>query len=127
MDKNQTFYLSSMESVRFAPVRRCRLVRRLRFETGKDCAIIEVSPPVVGQDFNQGSDIHQLLVACRHEGATLFPISEFPLFVSVGLVSKDVAPSAEVIAKDDVAVIAWGELYPTAEAAALTRIDPAAQ
>ena len=117
MEPSRTLFLSSMESVRFGPVRRCRLLRRLTFETGKDCALVEISPPVVGQDFNLGSDIRQLLLSCRHEGASLSPPSEFPLFVHVGIMSDEAARSGQVIAHDDITTIAWAEPHPTEAAA----------
>lgn len=114
MQHDRPLYLSSLDSVRFEPVRECHFLRKLRFDTGKECALVRLDPPVVGQDFGSGQDLDQFVVAARHEGGTLFPVSEFPLFVFVGLLRDGVAGAAE-ISTADVQVIGWGELYRTAE------------
>jgi hypothetical protein len=113
-DTQEVLFLSSLESTRFEPVRNCVLVRRLRFDSGKECALVRLDPPVIGQDFDSAEDIDLFLVTPRHEGARLFPVSEFPLFVFIGLPSEDVV-GADVVTAKDVVVIGWGELYRTAE------------
>lgn len=117
LDALGDLYLSSLESSRFEPVRRCEPIHRLQFATGKDAILVKVEPPVVGQDFGSADDIDVLLVTPRTEGGQLFPISEFPLFVYICLPITDLTSSTNV-ATDDVTVIAWGELYRTAEDAA---------
>lgn len=110
MRQHEPVFLTSLESRRFEPVRECRLVRRLRFDTGKDCALVRITPPVSGQDFDIGEDIETVIVSMRHEGTSLFPISEYPLFVFIGrLIGRP--PASKTIARDDVQVIGWGELY----------------
>jgi len=113
MNHTPDLYLSSLESSRFEPVRRCRLIRRLRFDTGKPCALVSLDPPVIGQDFGELEDLAELIVTARHEGASLFPIEEFPLFVHLGLLRAPGDP--DVISAADVEVIGWGELYRTAD------------
>ena len=114
MQHDQPLYLSSLESLRFEPVRECQLLRRLVFDTGKECALVRLTPPVIGQDFGSGQDLEQFVVAARHEGGRLFPVSEFPLFVFIGLLQEGAEEAAE-ISTGDVQVIGWGELYRTAE------------
>jgi hypothetical protein len=107
-------FLSSLDSVRFEPVRECTLVKRLQFDSGKDCALVRIDPPIVAQDFGVADDVDLLVISSRHEGAGLFPITEFPVFVFLCLPTDAVADAA-VITTEDVTVIGWGELYRTAD------------
>jgi len=109
--KTGTFYLSSLDSIKFADVRECVFIRKLQFDSGKECALVKLTPPVIGQDFNLGYDVENFVLANRHEGDTLFPIKEFPCFVFVALPRVEDIESRSVISKDDVEVVAWGEIY----------------
>lgn len=111
MNLGDIVYLSSLESTRFEPVRDCRLVKQLSFGTGKQCALMKINPPVVGQDFNERADIDTVLIANRHEGETLFPINEFPCFVFICRPLIKGIEGRETVAKDEVEIIGWGELY----------------
>ena len=87
--------------------------RRLRFRTGKECALVAVSPAVIGQEYGLADDIDSLLVTTRYEGDSLSPIKKFPCFVFIArLLIADIEERDE-IEKGDVEVIAWGELYRT--------------
>ncbi len=109
----ETYFLSSLESARFGVPRECVFVKRLRFQTGKECILARINPPVIGQDFGVADDIDLVLLSNRHEGEGPSPIKEFPCFVFIARpLSADVERRAE-IAREDVQVIAWGELYRT--------------
>lgn len=111
MNTKGILYLSSLESSRFVPVRECRLIRRMSFDTEKQCALVKIEPPVIGQDFAQGADIDTVLLTNRHEGETLFPISDFPCFVFICRPLIEGIESREIVTKDDMEIIGWGELY----------------
>jgi len=111
MQIDDTYYLSSLDSSRFAPVRECMLVGRLLFDTGKPAAMMKIDPPVIGQDFNLGTDIDTVLLANRHEGETLFPIKEFPCFVYICRFLIEVPYNDQIISNKDVEIVGWGELY----------------
>jgi len=108
-----TFYLSSLESKKFSDVYECVFERRLRFDTGKECALVKISPAIIGQDYNLGHDIDTLVLVNRHEGDSLFPIKAFPCFVFIALPRIDGIEFKDEITKTDLEVIAWGELYRT--------------
>jgi len=114
MPNESVVYLSSLDSTRFLPVRRCRVVRHTRLETGRDVLLIEVSPAVVGQDFDRAADITELVVAARFEGSTVCPMTKFPLFVYIA-VPPEAYDGVAPLRVDDLLVIAWGELYRTEE------------
>ncbi len=105
------YFLSSLDSSRFEPVRECVLVKPLAFDTGKQCALVRLNPPVNGQDFNLGVDIETVVLANRHEGATLFPIDEFPCFVLIARPLKAEVVDGETITRHDVEIVGTGELY----------------
>jgi hypothetical protein len=113
--KTHTLYLSSLESVRFEPVRECHFERSLTFDTGKGAVVARVSPPVLGQDFNRLSDIETVILSARHEGVSIDPVSEFPCFVFITIprIGSDVLQSP--LRSDDLEVVGWGELYRTRE------------
>lgn len=111
MKTGNTLYLSSLDSVRFAAVRECLLTRQLALDTGKQCALVSINPAVLGQEFNQVSDVDQVLLVNRHEGATLFPINEFPCFVFICRLLVDGVDARETLTKSEIEVIGWGELY----------------
>lgn len=111
-------YLSSLESRRFESVRECRFTRVLEFDNGKPCALVSLIPGVVSQDFNVPGGIDQFVIATRHNGASLSPVDRFPCFIHIAIPREGCDDGAEKISPDSVQVIAWGELYRTAEDAA---------
>lgn len=117
-----TYYLSSLDSSRFAPVRECRFERLLLFDSGKTAVVARVSPIVVGQDFNRVADIDTVILTARHEGRSIDPISEFPCFVFVAIPSRHEILESP-IRSDDLEVIGWGELYRTQKDAELHSFD----
>jgi len=54
-----------------------------------DNMLIDIEPALSGQRFGLGAtDITQLIISARHRGQTLYPISEWPFFVYVGVRSR---------------------------------------
>lgn len=109
------FYLSSLESVRFSETRECHVVRTLEFSSGKPCALVKISPVVIGQQYGLGAeDIEYLVLTSRHEGETVAPEpSEYPCFIHIARPLFDVEDASEVIETSDVENLAWGEVYRT--------------
>lgn len=110
--RGQAYYLSSLDSVRFEPVRECRIERRLTFDSGKIAFEARLEPPVVGQDFNRSADIETVILTARHEDATVDPVNEFPCFVFITLARDNIVLQGP-IRSDDLEIIGWGELYRT--------------
>ena len=111
--EEEVYYLSSLESERFETTRECVFLKRLRFNTGKECALVRLSPAIIGQDFGVSGDISIFVVANRHKGEGLTPIRRFPCFIHVArLLIRDIE-SKQVIAKEDLQVVGWCELYRT--------------
>lgn len=111
------FYLASSEGYGMESPRRCRAIKRIRGEDRDDYLLIEIDPPLNGQPFGLGErNIAQVIVATRHQGASLFPINEWPVFVHV---ARLIVPyeGQDVVMNDEWEAIAWAELYATEEAA----------
>jgi len=112
---HEIYYLSSLDSTRFEPVRECRVQRSLSFDTGKAAVEARLSPTVIGQDFNRGSDIDTVVLSARHEGASVDPVTEFPCFVFITIPRYGQGMLQSPIHSDDLEIIGWGELYRTRE------------
>jgi hypothetical protein len=109
----EIYYLSSLDSARFEPVRECHLVRALTFDSGKSAVEARLEPGVVGQDFDRGSDIFTVILSARHEGASVDPVTEFPCFVFITIPRPGSGQLETPIRSDDLEIIGWGELYRT--------------
>lgn len=107
-----TYYLSSLESARLEPVRRCEAGESLVLDSGKPAVLARIDPPVIGQDFGR-DDIDTVLLTARHEGATVDPVSEYPLFVFVAVPAVPGRPLVSPLRSEELEIIGWGELYRT--------------
>lgn len=107
------YYLSSLESVKFGVTRECVFVKRLQFRTGKECALVKVSPALLGQSYGFTEDFELLIIANRHEGESLFPITSFPCFVFIVRPLVENIIERDQIDNGEVEILAWGELYRT--------------
>jgi len=108
-----TLFLSSLESERFSEVRKCEVVKLLRFTTGKECALVRLSPGVIGQPWGVAEDLEVFVITPRHEGHGLTPIVEFPCFVHLARIVDHQVERLDEISNDQVQNIAWCELYRT--------------
>lgn len=106
-----TYYLSSLESYAFEEPRVCRYMQSLVFENGKKAALVQVDPPVIGQQFGYSRDLDRLILTPRHEVGSIFPIAKFPCFVFITVLSDQNKDLERPIAKSDLHILAWGELY----------------
>jgi hypothetical protein len=113
------FFLGSSDSRGdFARARAAWARARLMGPHKAEYLWIRFEPPLVGQAFGLGGrDIHDLILSPHHEGSTLFPINEFPLHVYIHRALNDRLFEQLSFDKDDVSMEAWGELYPTLDAA----------
>ena len=105
------FYLTSSEGYGLEEIRACFKARRLLASHPDGYLLCEIDPPILGQGFGLGSrDIHQVVLASRHVGYSIFNISEWPSYVHVAWLPTDVGEKFSLSA-GDVTEIGWGELY----------------
>jgi hypothetical protein len=119
MKQSPEFFLSAAgEYEPLAAPRACWQRARLRDEVRSDHMLIEIDPPLDGQRFGLGgTDVTSLIISSRHQGQTLYPISEWPSFVYVARILDDTAPRSDAFTRDQVELIAWGTLFRTLEEA----------
>jgi hypothetical protein len=110
----EVVYLSSLDSTRFEPVRECQISEVVVFDTGKVAVVANISPPVIGQDFDRRDDIETVVLAARFEGSSVAPIDEYPCFVFIAVAREGREFLRETpIRRHDLEIIGWGELYRT--------------
>jgi len=113
--KRRNYYLSSLESYLFKPVRECVFEHKVIISPVFKGVIAKIEPAVI-VDFN--IDLNEIIIFNRFEGYTLTPVNPFPCFVHIGILKK---PLAEFVFNNDeysisikdIEVIAWGEIYDT--------------
>ncbi|MEZ6046143.1 MAG: hypothetical protein R3C11_11360 [Planctomycetaceae bacterium] len=76
-----------------------------------------VHPPVNGQPWGMVEDLDQFVIASRHQGQGLFPISKFPVFIHIARPLIDDVLHREQITTSELENVAWGELYESHEKA----------
>jgi hypothetical protein len=109
------FVLASTEGYGLEALRRCYRIRRVPGRAVDDHLVVSVDPPLDGQRFGLGDRyINELVVATRHQGSTLFPISEWPSYVHVARLLGS-AEKKDSFGPDDLETIGWAELYRTEE------------
>lgn len=117
---NPDFYLASSEGYGLESPRGCKRVKRMISTSQNDLMLIEIDPPLIGQKYGLGGrDINHVIISPRHQGSSLFPISEWPTFVHVARPLIDNIENCDVLAENEFELIAWAEIYQTEEEARL--------
>lgn len=106
------FFLSSTEGYGLEKPRACFCIKKLRGRTYDGYLLVKIVPPILGQQYGLGEkDIEYVVLATRHVGTSLFPVSEWPLCVHVARLLCDIENKTSLNAEKDLKVIAWAELY----------------
>lgn len=107
------FYLASTEGYDMEAPRRAWRVKRMSSPHRDDLLLTRIDPPIHGEEYIN-CDIDLVLLATRHNGASLFPITEWPVYVHVARVLVDVEARTH-LEENEFQSIAWAELYKTEE------------
>jgi len=117
MDETADFYLTTAGE--FEPLREpraCTTVGRVRDSRRDDYMLVEIDPPLPGQQFGLGEkDISLLILSTRHVGHTLFPIAEWPCYIYVARILDEAVLTSGSFSANQVDLIAKGTLYRSAE------------
>lgn len=103
-------YLTSTELRDPYTPRECRVIRRLRSELRDDLALVELEPPLPANVYNTPEDLRQVILAARHEGTSLFPVTEWPLPVYICALRSKTPPEEDTINSADLTIFDWGEV-----------------
>jgi len=116
--KNLDFYLASTESDNLQEVRECRLIKQVKTRYQNEVMLITINPPIAGEPYGLGSKlIDTVMTTPRHQGRTLFPVSQWPLSVYVVRLLVDFQKIDNIVYKGEYELIDWAELYKTREEA----------
>jgi hypothetical protein len=85
------------------------MVKRLRSELRDDLALVEIDPPLARHVYDTDEDVQWVILAARHQGTTLFPVTEWPLPVYICRL-KNGKPESDTLASVDLAILDWGEV-----------------
>lgn len=104
----------------------CWRRQRLRDNVRDDYLLVDIEPPILGQRYGLGSaDITHLILATRHKGVTLFPVTEWPAHVYVFRLLDQALLKQTSFEAHQVEMIAWGIVFRSAsELSNHTAIDP---
>jgi len=102
-----------MDSYEFEKPRKCVFLNKVFLSTGKEAAMVEIDPPLVGQKYGRPGDVKLVVLTHRHESYGLFPITFFPCFVHVAIPTDSDVTREELIDASSLQGIAWAELYRT--------------
>jgi len=104
------FYLVSTELREPYDPRACHIVRRLRSELRDDLALVEVVPPLPHHVYDTKEELRWLVLASRHQGASVFSVSEWPVSVYICRLKGKDKPESDVVTSDDLTILDWGEV-----------------
>lgn len=107
------FYLVSTELREPYTPRKCRVIGRLRSELRDDLALVEVDPPLPSAIYDTDADVCRLILGARHQGASIFPVTEWPLAVYICRLSEADGPVPDAIASEKLSILDWGEIRQT--------------
>src|SRR6266567_2817765 len=113
------FFLGSSEHRGdWATARSCHVLKRLVFFDGRDSVIVLIDPPVIGQTFGLGgTDIFNLLLVARWKHTSFSEPIHFPMPVHIYRFLDASGLAKDDFHESDVELSAWGEIYPTLQAA----------
>ena len=102
-----------LESYSLEPTRKCTVLKRLAFSTGKECVQATLDPPILGQNLGTAEDVAEVYLSARHEGEALSPIEVFPCFVFVARANGPGVAENRTVDSSELTIIGWGELSRT--------------
>jgi hypothetical protein len=113
--KDPDFYLASKDYYNLETPRQGWRLKRMSGLGRDDLLLARIDPPIID---GFGSDTHSIdtvLLATRHEGASLFPVAQWPVLVHVIRPTIDNVADRDSVQKGEFRNIAWAELYKSEE------------
>jgi hypothetical protein len=107
-------YLSSTDTYGLEKPRAVRRIKRIAVGHRDDALLAEVDPPI--REWG-ARDIAVVVLASRHMGQSLFPVSQWPLAVHVAKPLAESVERRDFLEMTEVETIAWAELYRTEDEA----------
>lgn len=116
------FYLTSTEGYNLEQIRACYKRQRLLGDHPDGYMICEIVPTILGQPFGLGTQhIHEIIIASRHAGYSIFSVKEWPVYVHVARLTSDAVSDKFVITEGDIESIGWAEIHESSASAKALR------
>ena len=117
-DRKPAFFLASSDGYVLEQPRECCPVQALTLGSGRDVLLVRIRPPLLyvspeGESWN----FDELLLVNKHLGDSVTDIREWPFSVYVARLLYGEPPEDGRLKEDQLAVIAWAELYPDQDSA----------
>lgn len=78
--------------------------------------LVDIEPVLRGQSFGLGGqNISRLILSTRHQGYTLYPVTEWPSHVYVARILDESVLETLFFTKEQVELIAWAIIFRTME------------
>lgn len=111
---SSTFFLHTKENSDLTELQACWELARLKDNFRNDYMLVKIDPPIIGQPYGLGDkNINTVILATRHKGYTLFPVTKWPAFVYVIRILDESIISTGRFVTEQVEMILWGVLYRT--------------
>jgi hypothetical protein len=123
MMETPDFYFASSEVDGLEEPREAHRVRRIGFGRREDAWLIRLNPPLRGADYGGDRDADTIVVAPRHEGATIWSPQSWPIYVYVLVPTVSDALSRDHLELNEAENVAWAALYKTEGGARLKVTD----
>lgn len=115
MRDDPIFFLTSTEASPTLVPRKCWIVERLWSDERQDNFLrIRIEPPIAGRPIGIDQEVvDEVIIATRHKGTSLYPISELPVTVYVCYVINSRIQNTGQVSSKDLQLILIGEIYKT--------------
>ncbi len=117
MIDNHPLFLASNEVIPNLGPRKCKIIQKLWSDERHDYFLrMQIEPPIIGRTVHiERDEIDEVVVATRHFGTSLYPISNFPIVVYVCyIVNGEIYSTGNVSAKD-LKILLIGEIFSNLE------------
>ena len=104
------FFLASTELRDPYKPRMCRMIKRLRSEIRDDLALVEIESPLPADVYGTSQELRQVILGARHQGYSLFPVTEWPLPVYICTLKDKIVPKEDAINSADLVILDLGEV-----------------
>lgn len=109
------FYLESTELAQPYSPRQCRILKRISSNLRDDLAVIEVIPPIPYNVYNTNNELSTLIIGTRFEQTTIFPVTEWPLYVYICVLREYPNTIPDMIDANSLIILDWGVIYQAKE------------
>jgi hypothetical protein len=108
------FYLIVNEAVPIVYPIKCWVLKKLEYKGRNDYFLVRVNPQILYYDSQERIlETGQVILASRYKGKTIANIKEWPVYVNLIKLNKDLDINIYKIEEDNFEIVALGKIYPS--------------